>query len=84
VREGGLQLVVNKSPEEYAATGGVSCPSCDGIDLDRAPFGYPEGGEVTPWVACESCRFVWQERYVLVGYLNLEEPQVPGPGRRGH
>jgi hypothetical protein len=55
---------------------GRSCPVCQSTEIDRAPLGYPENGEVTAWVGCESCRHTWQEVYVLTGVDEITPPQV--------
>ena len=63
---------------------GTSCPVCQSADLDRAPLGYPENGEVTAWVGCESCRHTWQETYVLTGIGEIQTPYVePSPKTLG-
>lgn len=56
---------------------GKACPVCQSREIDRAPLGYPENGEVTAWVGCESCRHTWQEVYRLTGIGEIRAPYVP-------
>lgn len=69
-----------EASELYAHSKGESCPVCGGTSLDRALPSWPENGEITAWVGCDSCRHVWMEKYCLSGYSDLEfSPQPSRP-----
>lgn len=56
------------SPEDYAAAGGRSCPSCEGTDIARGGC-MPRGPQmVTRSLNCENCGATWIAVYTLSGY----------------
>lgn len=59
-----------KTEEEYVASMGMNCPSCDSTSI-RVTDTYPENSGVLNHVHCADCGAQWKEFYELQGYFGL-------------
>jgi transposase-like protein len=55
--------------EEYVKLGGKRCPHCGSIDFHGiGPIDAGDDEFAYQHMACETCNYVWYDRYQLVGF----------------
>jgi C4-type Zn-finger protein len=59
------------SSEEYAKSGGMECPVCEGSDL-TTDQSKTYGQNIRQSVTCGDCDAIWTDVYTLSRYEDLE------------
>ena len=57
--------------DEYVTRSGMWCPSCGATDVEGRDEDFGSG-EMYQEVSCNSCGAIWNDRYVLTDFCDLE------------